>query len=83
MTFWDDISVVFSGNESRGNGDIITDMSDDTVNGWVDAKSFTNNGIQNRELTKFLVGHGTDRPVGVAEIFYLFLVNGITVTSSE
>ena len=82
MTFWDDISVVFSGNESRGNRDIITDMSDDTVNGWVDAKSFTNNGVQNRELTKFLVSHGTDRPVGVAEIFYLFLVNGITVTSS-
>lgn len=83
MTFGDDISDVFSGSKSRGDGDIITGMSENTVNGWVNAKSFTNDRVQNGELTKFLVGHGTHRPVGVAEMFYLFLVNSITVTLSE
>ena len=83
MAFGHDISDVFSGSKSRGNGDIITGISENTMNGWVDAKSFTNDRVQNGELTKLLVGHGTDRPVRVTEIFYLFLVNGITVTSSE
>ena len=83
MSFGDDISGAFSRSERRGDGHVITDMSENTVDGRVDTESFTDNRVQDRELTKFFIGHGTKRPIGAAEILHLFLINGITVTLSE
>ena len=43
----------------------------------MEAQSFTNDTVKNREIFHFLVCHGAKSSVGVGEMFYLFLIKSL------
>jgi len=72
------IGLVFArAGEGSRDGDIVADVAHDAVDGRVNTESLADDGIKDRELAKFFVGHGAELAIGSAEVLDLFLVESL------